>query len=316
MKLLSVLLLLAVALTAVAADSAGRWAPGTDGELLEELQLNSHHLVRQAMLSYVPPPRISEVAGRRALAPTPAGCAICKQLVATHILTSVLDQVKQACMDPKCPVIKARCEWIGEHPDEFTGYVVYKLRPMADGYFFCFGAGQCSHPPASTEGSESQSWHVDFTSNSTSDLVAQLSRSAGMVDRALAPSNETAPSSEPRPTWTEARVERLGSNDEQCHECLGKGVRWTMKRAVHALIKKCEETSCPYFKAWCDWAAQHKEFVRGEIYAKVQPYKYAIGWCAGKGECQCDAVATFPFTMKGRKHAEGKFEQLKHMLRD
>jgi hypothetical protein len=84
------------------------------------------------------------------------------------------NSIDEACANVTCPVLKARCDWIEEHQESFTGYLAVKIRPMTDGqlqnavlpvrrstpqrtnwvdpffssagYFYCYGNGTCQHP--------------------------------------------------------------------------------------------------------------------------------------------------------------------------
>ena len=36
------------------------------------------------------------------------------------------------------------------------------------------------------------------------------------------------------------------------------------------------------------WALEHEDFVRGMIYARIEPWKFAVGYCFGKGKCDIE----------------------------
>jgi hypothetical protein len=92
-----------------------------------------------------------------------------------------------------------------------------------------------------------------------------------------------------------------GDKKKKCHKCLRKSVRWLLRRAEEKLQEVCDNTECPELKKFCDWSAKHPHITRGMLYAYMQPWKMATGWCFGKGKCKCDddeqSVFNAPFTM-------------------
>ena len=49
------------------------------------------------------------------------------------MLSETLGLIEAACAKATCPIIQARCKWIEDNKEEFTGYLVAKIRPMHDG---------------------------------------------------------------------------------------------------------------------------------------------------------------------------------------
>lgn len=309
-------LLLAASVACFASDPApanSAWyevQPLPEGDLLAELKLDLTRIAEA--LSSVPafaPHSTSPAHGDK--------CFHCAHGVGEHVLGETLQLIDDACSKATCPVIKARCKWIEDNKEEFIGYLVVKIRPMHDGFIYCMGKGTCAHPNSTSANSLSSSFEV----SSSSLLLPQLSASALFVARGLAevfPVPASTTTDEPADTDAASSLDGsfypldLPASDSlvltsrsRCHRCLHHSVRWVMKRSVRHLKHVCKHTSCPRMKKFCAWAKEHKKFVRGAIYAHVQPYKYAIGYCFGRGDCSQSTahadITTLPFSMKGAK---------------
>ena len=100
---------------------------------------------------------------------------------------------------------------------------------------------------------------------------------------------------------SDSSADDKGDKKKKCHKCLRKSVRWLLRRAEEKLQEVCDNTECPELKKFCDWSAKHPHITRGMLYAYMQPWKTATGWCFGKGKCKCDddeqSVFNAPFTM-------------------
>jgi hypothetical protein len=71
----------------------------------------------------------------------------------------------------------------------------------------------------------------------------------------------------------------------RCGRCMVRAVKWVMHHAMKGLDFFCNHTKCPRAQKFCQWAESHRGFVKGMMYAKIEPYKAAGGWCAGRGKC-------------------------------
>lgn len=64
-----------------------------------------------------------------------------------------------------------------------------------------------------------------------------------------------------------------------CKKCYVHVFKRVMQMSIAGVKKMCQVTKCPFQKAWCAWAANHKEIALGMILQFVEPWKYAIGRC-------------------------------------
>lgn len=328
LRLSLALLLLAAPLLA----SAGRGGRAQDP--LQHLGLQHSQIKADALSTF------SGLALPTSLSLGEGECCQCARSVGEHVLSAAWKFVEEKCeAGQSCPFIKKRCDWIQEHEDEFTGYLVVTLKPMHDGYVYCMGNGTCEHPSMTPD--------VDVFGLTGDDaLVSQLTAALPFLEKALAPpqkQQEAAPHSEiehqevphfvPGLTEPDSKQPLLGEGGEnlpptvrllgeggemhlfsnrharrplghhdkgdegsaqqkndddrsECGECLKDSVKWVLKHSEKALAKACEKTECPRFQKFCKWAEEHKDFVRGMIYGKVEPWKMAMGYCAGNGKCK------------------------------
>lgn len=252
-------------------------------------------------------------------------CCTCTAHVGEHVLGEVLKAVDKVCTDPKCPVLKKRCDWIAANKEEFTGYLVAKIKPMHDGYIYCMGNGTCAHPN-STFTQSPAGLSAAFDRSGSEHLLEQVAAASAFVDQGLAHTFAAPTAAEeltlsssmdgllapslPSASMLAAPTDEDGGAKSRCHRCLSHGVRWVMKRSIRHLKHVCKSTTCPFMQKFCAWAKDHRAFVRGIIYAKVAPYKYAIGWCFGKDQCSHRTARAdlrdLPFSMKGERGVESR----------
>ena len=65
-------------------------------------------------------------------------------------------------------------------------------------------------------------------------------------------------------------------------KCMQKAMKWVMARTGESAKNWCKKTTSPYWIRVCDWASENPKTARGMLWGKVQPWKYASGWCARK----------------------------------
>jgi hypothetical protein len=279
-------------------------------DILGDFNIDITALKREVALSapaqnHLPP--ISQIARR------PGGdheCGECVRYIAAHIIKSVDAVVALQCKNTSCPIIKKRCDWIRNNQEEWTGYLVYQVRPASDGYSYCMGSGMCKHPGVN--------FTTNFDATDPFQLVEQLSTSADYIardlqldDSAEEPDDDDEPEMFGRDDgdnqhefqglrWTgDDEVGDPPGSKARCIKCLRKGVKWVLKRHLKHLEKECKDTKCPKIKAWCKWGKDHQKFIRGMVYAHVQPYKYAIVWCCGNKDCKKKQVQNLDFFNMG-----------------
>jgi hypothetical protein len=273
------------------------WSP-TQGDILAELGMNLEEMIEEATThldSSLPP--TSQIA-RRPYHPRRATndtCCSCVSGVSKHIVESVLSNVDTFCGNVSCPVLKKRCDWIEGHKEEFTGYIIGHARSHTLGYMYCYGKGECQHPNMSMIDDEIFKKHDYAYAIHQAAVAAKYIEkiSPKVLDLKVLDAENPNPNlfgsdsidldvaSSPGPTF-----EFVG-RDSKCHQCLRHSVHWVMRRSLKHLKHFCENTKCPRMKKFCEWAEKHKEMVKGMVYAHVQPWKMAVGWCFGKGHCHC-----------------------------
>ena len=204
-------------------------------------------------------------------------CCNCTAKAAHQILDTAFSHVTEKCSNVTCPFLKKRCDWIAANEKEFKGYLTARLHPGSIGYAYCLGAGECQKPsspkfaPLDDESiyGEDDSWSVRLSS-----LVDPFLR--------YEQSNRTETDLLPLTIDLSRDGELLGRKSH--HHCLGKATKYIFRHVLHHIKEACESTEDPDVKKACDWMHEHKEATRGYVYGKVQPWKFAIGYCAHR-EC-------------------------------
>jgi len=309
--LLSLLALLLVA-AAVPLASAG----GFDGDLLRPLGIDAQNN-QDALLSF-DSFSVSTYSPRLALSASNSECSDCVHSVARHIIDSTLESIADKCANVSCPVLKQRCQWIEDHQAEFTGYLAVELRPFTDGMMYCYGNASCDHPGVPKTDISSALLLLD-SSSQPKLLLSQVAAAAPLLEQVMrvrVERNQTADDENDKSSRISELARRIEKEEHQrdCHSCLRHGVKWVLKRSIKHVKAVCKSTTCPYLKHFCSWAKEHKEVVKGMVYAHVQPWKAASGYCAGTGSCHCggDAKQSMrgaPFTMGDKVEREEKNDQ-------
>lgn len=287
--------LLLVALLCVCSGTEARTSKALpDADLLRALHLHEHDLTLQAMLTY-DGVATAEHAPRLSLPQGDSACCDCVSSVGHHVLKSAVEAANAACKNVTCPFLKDKCDWLADHQAELAGYLAVKVRAYSSAFFWCMGNATCEHPSDSQASSDMSAalLSADVASHPAFEH-AQIMAATPFVQQALttklddATNDGHADKHARVATFSRRMAEDESRNvtDKQCHKCLHNGVEWVMHRSIKQIKKACKATKCPKLQQFCKWAKEHKHFVRGMVYASVEPPKYAIGWCAGRDECQ------------------------------
>ncbi|CEL93219.1 unnamed protein product [Vitrella brassicaformis CCMP3155] len=70
-----------------------------------------------------------------------------------------------------------------------------------------------------------------------------------------------------------------------CKYCVKKTAMRVMKKVVRRVVRFCEGTDKPMAKKACQAAKDHPKVAFGYLLAKVEPWKFAVGFCKGLGVC-------------------------------
>ncbi len=200
---------------------------------------------------------------------------------------------------------------------------------------YCYGNGTCDHPGV-PKGDISSALFMEDSASNPQLLLSQIAAAAPFVEKAMQTRIDKSKSSDEGDSRIAILARRIGSEEmksndrfarhrlsregtahagghdaavaesdsadhhkkRSCHSCLRHGVRWVLKQSIKVLKAVCKETKCPHFQKFCAWAKEHKEVVRGMLYAHVQPWKAASGYCAGNGSCHCSKRTTEEQTAK------------------
>jgi len=193
-------------------------------------------------------------------------CRPCVKHIADHIVNGTSFRIAVKCATDPNPVWKKRCEWMKHHQNETLGYIVTKIRPVRDGYLFCAGAGQCPvHTPPMELIEPTAEWDDNVVVQSTlGDYVMSF------------PTNDTEVVDEE--TMMEELFEKIEEDDDddeapsqKCARCMRKTTKNVMKHVIRHFKRYCDKTKCPKMKKFCAWAHEHKGFLKGSLYARIDP---------------------------------------------
>jgi len=243
-------------------------------------------------------------------------CKVCVGAVAKHLMQSYWAKIEQQCHDCCKERCKKRCQWIFDHREQMSGYLAALTRPGHDGFTYCMGMGVCPHPPSSAEllGDEmlftrnlnlttdtrQGENHIPQVTQEDGWIAEQMEAAAVRVEMGVEEFEPSGRCKSRRPLYppiphNSIRPTLLGGpghlppmlreSNDTCHECLRNVTRCVLRQAIKHLEKVCKKTTCPKMKEFCKWAQTHRPFVSGMLYAQVTPWRYAVGYCCGSGDC-------------------------------
>lgn len=223
---------------------------------------------------------------------------------------------KKVCGKTECPFVKKICEWAMDHPHWTTGYFLARYEPGKDAFGFCRGSAACTGDD--WVNITYNSWRIDIDVLGLKDSKEALSGSLLQTQKVLEGFNPMNALQEMKLSNQQSLDERAVcqpslkgqqlSNGKDCHcscadckttkdkmccfaecaceKCLHDGVVYVYKAAIHHAKKACETTPCPVIKQWCEDLKQAPSAGLGALYAVVEPWKYAQGYCYGNGHCK------------------------------
>eukprot|EP00164_Ancoracysta_twista_P000919 GFYU01001207.1.p1 GENE.GFYU01001207.1~~GFYU01001207.1.p1 ORF type:complete len:291 (+),score=108.68 GFYU01001207.1:33-875(+) len=200
------------------------------------------------------------------------GCCHCVQEGAKDVMKKVVDKVKEKCEKTKCPVMQEHCKIAAEHKDVVFGMLVQHVRPASLAYAWCSGASYCTK--------DDDYWYATeaaIESNEFADLLDAYESKKDVV-----PDNQNLLG---RPDGHERYLEELKDDECPCAACIHHGSKALMEHVVDEVVHMCEDAKCPVLQRRCAFAKDHKGFALGVLIGKVEPHKYAFGYCYAKGVC-------------------------------
>lgn len=297
------------------------------GDLFADIGIDLTRTMLNALMS-APEFRPASAGATRAKAKEDAMCTSCVTFHGLSLLNAMRQATQQACStfpEEGGAVLRDRCQWIARHPRELDGYMLARTTPFAYALPRCAAARHCRN--STTQAAEAQVYNFDYTRTYepwSPEHLLQLASSVVWVERAMRESTdiqvadaksrgalyplsevEVAAQHQASPTGL-LDVSHLAKSTDRCHACLSHGIRFTMRRVLRHLKHECRATNEPTFLAWCTWVSSgdRRQSLRGVMFALVQPYLTAIGWCLGKDLCAHATIhadtGAMPFTLVGR----------------
>jgi hypothetical protein len=211
----------------------------------------------------------------------PKSEAACKQCVVggtKFVMEHAISVLKEKCAkaaSKSCKFSKI-CKFMGKHPKVALGMVFQHVRPMSLVTAYCTGKGSCAKPDevSMDEILSGEQPHEalleDFDKIDWSGVVDEAK------DMVLPEQKEDSMTQ-----WEEPQCEEK-SDMKVCPHCLKKAMRATMKFTFMKVKAMCMKNDSPKMRRMCPWMAQHKAEALGMLIAKVEPWKFAMGWCMHK----------------------------------
>merc|ERR1719386_518172 len=154
------------------------------------------------------------------------------------------------------------------------GLMFEHLRPMSLVQAYCTGNQQCTRPSGIAL-AEILSGHQPH------DAILQ---NFDKIDwtTVLEEANELVPKKTADMTEVKEEPARCETNSKVCPWCMKKTIMKSSMKAIMKVKAMCEETTGTVMEKMCPWMKENREVSLGMILAKVEPWKFAKGWCMHK----------------------------------
>jgi len=163
------------------------------------------------------------------------------------------------------------CMWMSKHPKVAMGLMIEHLRPMSLMQAYCTGKGLCDKPDNETM-AEILSGHQpheallkNFDQIDWTNVVEEATELVAQKPNVTVPAKEATPKCE--------------AQSKVCPQCMMEATRMGTMRAVMKVKAMCHETKCPVMLKMCPWMKENRAVSLGMILSKVEPWKFAKGWC-------------------------------------
>lgn len=209
-----------------------------------------------------------------------AACGKCVQMATKFVLGHAEGKMKDVCakVSPHSCITSKVCEMMGKHPKVTLGMMVEHVRPASLAIAYCFGKGACKKSDNATMdemvmGEENHQGLLDsFDEVDWSEVQEQTEELTQLSDDNAEMASETS-----RPPCEEHRHRHMVSPF-----CMKRAMRHVMGHAIRKVKGMCAHSKCPKMKRVCRFMAQHKEVAFGVLVAKVEPWKFAFGFCRAR----------------------------------
>lgn len=209
----------------------------------------------------------------------PKTCGECHQHGAKYIMEHAMDRLKTMCavsVHKECKMAKV-CGMMAKKPEVTMGMMIEHVRPFSLTSAYCAGKGSCERPDNETmaEIEMVMQPHDAILNNFDQIDWSNVLEEAGE----LAPEEEKNEEEAQEPSFPACEIPQ---EDHVCPKCMEHGIKHVMHRALGKIKHMCEETSCPKKQKICGWTKEHREVAFGMLLAKVEPWKFALGFCTHK----------------------------------
>lgn len=213
---------------------------------------------------------------------TNATCGPCVQEGSKFIIEHTVGKMKEMCSRDaaKSCIAGKVCGMMAKHPKVMLGMMVEHVRPMSLAHAYCTGKGHCDMPNDVTMseismGSEPHEALLDnFDKIDWSDVEEQTEELVQVPEY-----------KEELPEEIMQMCKEQKHHMPVCPKCMKKAMRHVMGHAVMKVKAMCahaDKMNCKVMQKMCPWMAEHKEVAMGMLAAKVEPWKFAFGFCRHK----------------------------------
>lgn len=206
-------------------------------------------------------------------------CGSCAQGGTKWLMEHGMNLMKAKCANvsssnsPKACVFEKICFFMGKHPKVALGMMFEHMRPMSLLQAYCTGKGVCGKPDDLTlnEILMGEQPHEALLKNFDQiDWSSVIDSAKEMGPNKTESFGELAPQCQ---TPEQAKV---------CPYCMRKMMKKAVMMAVKKIIGMCHESKCHIMAKMCPWMKENKAVAFGMLLAKVEPWKFAMGWCMSK----------------------------------
>eukprot|EP00918_Siedleckia_nematoides_P051748 GHVU01113262.1.p1 GENE.GHVU01113262.1~~GHVU01113262.1.p1 ORF type:complete len:452 (+),score=107.05 GHVU01113262.1:2399-3754(+) len=235
------------------------------------------------------------------LIPKDSSCRTCVEKSANWIIQRTWERFDEFCKKAICPFIRAMCLKAHEHPKVATGFLMAEVKPYEMGYAYCLGKGVChpktdedvlNNPPIKIGNKDDAASTATIFHPAVSAALHEIANGAetwaqlakdefkAQVDKFM---GEECP-----PPITDF-ISSLKDKAEctcRCMHCVRAAGRMVMRLKIESVTVWClTHKDSPVAQNMCKCAYQHPEVAFGYLLAKMQPWKFGLGYCYGHGEC-------------------------------
>eukprot|EP00745_Piridium_sociabile_P034321 TRINITY_DN589_c0_g1_i3.p1 TRINITY_DN589_c0_g1~~TRINITY_DN589_c0_g1_i3.p1 ORF type:complete len:362 (+),score=49.12 TRINITY_DN589_c0_g1_i3:86-1171(+) len=234
-------------------------------------------------------------------------CEKCMSEGSKWVMKDLEIKMERVCKVTKCPFLADLCKKLKGHRGVAEGMIIFTFKPMWLASAYCHGKGACTAGEADV---------IDIADFSDAAAIADLNNSVKPVGKFSKQSFESLEKQVDvilgeggltqgiMKELTPAALELEGSPDGECDHsnneqgeednkhckcmckfCIKESSVFIMKEAVEKVEEICRSTTSPKFKAFCVAAKTNCDVAFGYLVAKVEPWKFGIGFCQGVGAC-------------------------------